>query len=44
VVVPWEEKRKQWLSLPGDEGVVRRVWEHVDGLANMYIWQVLLSF
>ncbi len=42
--VPWEEKRKQLPSLPGDEDVIRQVWEHIDGLANMYVWQVLLSF
>ena len=44
VCVPWEEKRKQWASLPGDEAVVRDVWEHIDSLANTYIWQILLSF
>ena len=44
VCVPWEEKRRQLPSLPGDENVVRQVWEHIDALANMYIWQVLLSF
>ncbi len=44
VVVPWEEKRRQWTSLPGDEDVVRQVWQHIDSLANTYIWQILLSF
>ena len=44
VCVPWEEKRRQWTSLPGDEDVARQVWEHTDGLANTFIWQVLLSF
>ena len=44
VVVSWEEKRRQWTSLPGDEDVVRQVWQHIDGLANTYIWQILLSF
>lgn len=44
VCVPWEETRKQWASLPDDENVVRQVWEHIDSLANMYIWQILLSF
>jgi hypothetical protein len=44
VCTPWAEKRKQYGTLPGDEGVVRQVWEHIDGLANMYIWQLLLSF
>lgn len=42
--VPWAERRKQWASLPGDETVVRDVWQHTDSLANMYIWQILLSF
>jgi hypothetical protein len=44
VVVPWEEKRVGIPSIPGDPELVRRVWEEIDGLANMYIWQILLSF
>jgi hypothetical protein len=44
VVVPWEEKRSQLPPLSGDETIVRNVWEHIDSLANTYIWQVLLSF
>jgi hypothetical protein len=44
VCVPFEEKRPQLPSLPGDENIVRQVWEHIDALANMYIWQILLSF
>lgn len=44
VCIAWEEKRKELPSLCGDENVVRQVWEHIDGLANMYIWQILLSF
>lgn len=44
VVVPWETKRQQMPALPGDENVVRQVWEQIDGLANVYIWQLLLSF
>jgi len=43
-VVSWQEKRRQLASLPGDEDVVRDVWQHIDGLANTYIWQILLSF
>jgi uroporphyrinogen-III decarboxylase len=42
--VPWEEKRKEIASIPGDEAVVRDVWNQIDGLANTYIWQLLLSF
>lgn len=44
VVVPWDDKRKQLPPLTGDEDVVRKTWEQIDGLANTYIWQVLLSF
>jgi hypothetical protein len=44
VCVPWHEKRRQIPAIPGDEAVVRQVWEHIDGLANMYVWQLLLAF
>jgi hypothetical protein len=44
VCIPWEEKRKEMPSLCGDEVIVQRVWQDVDSLAYMYIWQVLLSF
>ena len=44
VVTPWEEKREQIPAISGDPDLVQRVWEEIDGLANMYIWQILLSF
>jgi len=45
VVIPWEEKRKELPEkLPGDEQLVRRVWEECDAMAYTYIWQVMLSF
>lgn len=44
VVTPWETKRGQMPPLLGDEAVVRDVWQRIDGLANMYVWQLLLSF
>jgi hypothetical protein len=42
--VPWEEKRKELPAISGDEALVKRVWEEIDGLAYTYIWQCLLSF
>ena len=42
--VPWEQKRKEFAEICGDEEIMKRVWEDVDGLAYMYIWQCLLSF
>lgn len=42
--ITWDEKRKEFPTITGDEQLVKRVWEDVDGLGYMYIWQVLLSF
>jgi len=42
--VPWEEKRSEFPRISGDEELVKRVWEEVDSLGYMYIWQILLSF
>ena len=42
--VPWEEKRPEFPQISGDVELVKRVWEDVDALGYMYIWQVLLSF
>jgi len=44
VCVPWEEKKKELPGIVGDEEMVKRVWEGNDGLAYVYIWQLLLSF
>jgi uroporphyrinogen-III decarboxylase len=44
VCFPWEDKAKELPEITGDKALVRKVWEDVDGLANMYIWQLLLSF
>ncbi len=44
VCVPWEVKRAEIGTISGDEAIIRRIWEQIDALGNMYIWQVLLSF
>ncbi len=41
---PWELEKAQLPQIRGDEGLVRRIWEQVDALGSMYIWQLLLSF
>lgn len=43
-VITWEEKRKELPKITGDEELIKRVWKDCDGMAYMYIWQVLLSF
>jgi hypothetical protein len=44
VCVPWDEKLKELPPVTGDQEMVKRVWEEIDALGYMYIWQVLLSF
>jgi hypothetical protein len=44
VCIPFEEKKKEWPPLQGDEKLVRRIWESNDSLAYIYIWHCLLSF
>ena len=42
--MPWDAKRREIPEISGDEQLVQTVWEDIDGLANMYVWQCLLSF
>jgi hypothetical protein len=42
--IPWDEKREEFPQVSGDKELVKRVWEDIDALGYVYIWQVLLSF
>jgi hypothetical protein len=42
--IPWEEQAEGMPPIQGDAELVQRVWEEIDALAYMYIWQILLSF
>jgi uroporphyrinogen-III decarboxylase len=42
--VPWAEKREEYPQIQGDETLARRIWEEIDGLGNVFIWQCLVSF
>jgi hypothetical protein len=44
VCIPWEEQRKQYPAILGDEKIVQKVWEEVDILAYLYIWAVVIQF
>ncbi len=44
VCVPWEERRKEYPELLGDEETVKKVWEEVDNLAYLFIWACLIQF
>lgn len=40
----FNEKIKELNDIQGDKDIVEKVWNDIDSLANMYIWQCLLSF
>ncbi|UCF43871.1 MAG: hypothetical protein JSV99_02805 [Planctomycetota bacterium] len=42
--IPWEQKLKEIPEISGDKTLTREVWEDIDALGYMYIWQCLLSF
>ncbi len=44
VCIPWEEQREELPEVAGDEAIVKRTWQDIDGLGYMYVWQCLLSF
>ena len=44
VCIPWQEKLKELPEIKGDRELAQRVWEDVDALGYVYIWQCLLSF
>ena len=44
VCFPWEQRVKDLPEITGDPAMVQKIWEDIDALGNMYIWQLLLSF
>lgn len=44
VCIPWSAKRAELGPIPGDEAIVKRVWENIEGFAYTYIWHCLVSF
>lgn len=44
VCFPWETRVKELPEISGRPELVRKIWEDIDALGNMYIWQLLLSF
>jgi len=42
--IPWREKLADIARIQRHEEMVERVWKDADGLGNMFIWQILVSF
>jgi len=38
VIFPWEEKKKEYEKILGDEEIVKRMWEEFDMLSYMFVW------
>jgi hypothetical protein len=39
----WEEKLRELPEIAGDQELCKRIWEEIDSLAYLYIWNVLLG-
>lgn len=44
VCIPFDRVRPELPDLPGDETIVRKVWNEVEGFGYLYIWHLVLSF
>ena len=44
VCIPWSEKQKELPPIQRHEDMVERIWSEIEGLGNMFIYQVLVSF
>jgi len=44
VCIPWSEKRREIPRISGDEGILEKIWEEIESLGYLFIWQILLSF
>ena len=44
VCVPWEEKKKEMPGIKGDEALLQRVWERLDGYGHTFMWHWVVSF
>ena len=38
VCIPWEEKRKEFSQMSGDEECVKKMWETIDGMGYYFCW------
>jgi len=43
VCIPWEERRKEYPKIVGDEKVVQKAWEEIDTLAYLYLWFCVIA-
>lgn len=44
ICIPWSAKRNELSQILGDEQLLQRVWNEVEGFAYAFVWHCLLSF
>lgn len=42
--MPWEQKRRELPPIQGDTAMFERIWNNVESLGYLFIYQVLESF
>jgi hypothetical protein len=42
MVTPWETKLAELGGVKGDEGLIRRPWEQLEGMAYAWLWQWMM--
>lgn len=40
----WQKKKAEIGTIEGDEEICKNTWQEIDGLGNVFIWQLLVSF
>ena len=43
VCFPWEEKKKEYPEIKGDEEIVKKWWEHFDTQAYVHLWFCVIA-
>jgi hypothetical protein len=41
VLIPFEEKLKEFGALKGDPDIIKKAWEDIEQYANRFIWMCL---
>jgi len=39
----WEEKKKEYAEIKGDEETIKKWWETLDNMAVAYLWFVVTA-
>lgn len=43
-VIPWSEMKQELPAMTGDEEIVQKNWEEIDGWTYAFLWHCVVSF